>query len=472
MTHVPYERNRQGIAVTILVCATAFTATRPGLADEKADCTTCHKEQATLLLTSIHGTLACQECHGGPSNYMLGADDMARYTRATAPGEIRTAFGHGDAFTGKATRADVPNLCGKCHSDIERMNPYGMRTDQLSAYWTSGHGKHLKETGDDRVAVCIDCHGSHDIFKATEVTSRTNPANIPATCGECHGNSELMSEFDLPTEVVDEYRQSVHGTLLFEQGDLGAPTCATCHGSHGAAPPGFASVRTVCGQCHQHASQNFATSIHASQEEHKGCVQCHGGGPTANFHLIERITKPTGVLIDRYKHLMSIDPEASAEDVAHAINPDPRRIINHAIDSCTDCHEDLEDDESLPKLFALIDSIAAAEKKYVETAAYLDKVGQGVILVENERFKFEEARTHLIALAPLQHTLDIDKVSAKVAELDKVCDEVNTDLQGLEADLDRRYAALGPMWAFCIVFSIAIYAKFKQLKKRYVAPLP
>lgn len=472
MIHAPRIRMRRRIVPAVLVCATTWAATRPGLADEPASCKTCHTEQAALLPTSVHGTLACQECHGGPDKYTLSADEMARYTRPIAPGEVRPMFQHGDEFSGKAKRADIPNLCGNCHADVARMNPYGIATDQLSAYWTSGHGKRLKETGDDRVAVCIDCHGSHDIFKASEVTSRTHPTNVPGTCGQCHANAELMGEFDLPVAIVDEYRRSVHGKLLFEQGDLGSPTCATCHGNHAAAPPGFTSVRTICGQCHQQESQNFATSIHAVQEEHKGCVQCHGGGPSANFHLIERITKPAGVLIQRYKHLMSTVPDATAQEVAEAINPDPRRIINNAIESCTDCHEDLEDDESLPKLFALIDAIAEADKKYVETAAHLDKVGEGVLLVDNQRFKFEEARTHLIALAPLQHTLDIDKVAAKVSQLNKVCDEVNEELRELETDLDRRYAALAPMWGFCLVFSIALYAKFKQLKKRYVKPLP
>ena len=43
--------------------------------------------------------------------------------------------------------------------------------------------------------------------------------------------------------------------------------------------------------------------------------------------------------------------------------------------------EDLEDDESLPKLFTVLDDIAAAERKYVETARRLDEVGQGVLLL-------------------------------------------------------------------------------------------
>jgi len=441
-------------------------------AEEEADCTTCHKEQMTQLPTSVHASLSCTECHGGPKNYQLSSEQLARYTRPIAPGEVRQPFDHGADFVGKAKRPDIPNLCGSCHADVERMNQYGIPTDQLAAYWTSGHGKALKNNGDENVAVCTDCHGAHDIFKSSEVTSRTHPRNVPDTCGRCHGDEALMSKYDLPAQIMDEYRESVHGNLLLDLGDLGAPNCATCHGNHAAAPPGFASVQNVCGQCHQAASKNFATSIHASQEEFHGCVQCHGGGPDAHFHKIERINQPPGILIQRYKHLMSVDPDVLEANIAETIHPDPQRIIKNAIESCTECHDDLQDDESLPKLFQIMDGIGAAERRYVTTASYLDKVGQGVLLVDNQRFKFEDAKTHLIALAPLQHTLDNDKVEAKVEELNKVCDEVTTELKDLEKDLGYRYSALGPMWGFCIVFSIALYVKFKRLKKQYVKPLP
>jgi hypothetical protein len=384
----------------------------------------------------------------------------------------RPAFGHGAAFTGKPARTAVPQLCGDCHADVARMNPYGLRTDQLSAYWTSGHGKILKERSDSRVAVCIDCHGAHDVLKPSEATSKTNPLNVPDTCGRCHADAALMKEFDRPAAVVDEYRRSVHGELLLAKGDTGAPTCATCHGNHAAAPPGFASVRAVCGQCHQHAATNFATSIHAGQAEFHGCVQCHGGGPDAHFHMIERITKPTGVQIQRYAHLMKTDPKPTAEQVTQTLHSAPREILQRALAGCTACHEEIESDESLPKLFKLIDAISVAERKYVETAHELDRMGQGVLLVENQRFKFEDAKTHLIALAPLQHSLDNELVAKKVAELDTVCDEVRAELVALENGLLWRKRALIPIWAFALLFSAALYAKYKSLRARHVVSLP
>ena len=48
-----------------------------------------------------------------------------------------------------------------------------------------------------------------------------------------------------------------------------------------------------------------------------------------------------------------------------------------------------------------LDTIADAEHRYVESANYLERVARGILLVDAQRFKFEEATTHLIALAPL-----------------------------------------------------------------------
>ncbi len=467
MRDSPFMRRRLvGIACAI---AGLSAVAAPGTRAELVDCSACHADQHGLLSNSVHVTIRCQECHGGYESYSLAADQMAPY--AQPPGR-RPAFEHGQPFLGKPDRAEVPQLCGECHANIARMNPYGIRTDQLAAYWTSVHGKTLKEKGETRVAICTDCHGSHDVMKPNEQTSKTNPLNVPATCGKCHADVGLMAQFGVPVEVVDEYRRSVHGNLLLQRGDTGAPTCATCHGNHAATPPGFASVGAVCGKCHQGAASYFAASIHASQTEFHGCVQCHGGGPNAHFHLIERITKPTGVLIERYAHLLESESNPSAERVAETLHSDPKEIMDRALPGCLDCHEEPAEDAGVRKFFGLLDSIASAERKYVETATQLDQVGRGVLLVEDERFKFEDAKTHLIALAPLQHSLDPDLVAKKVGELDVVCGEVHADLSRLETGLQWRYKLLIPIWGFALVFSAMLYAKYKSLRRQYVVPLP
>ena len=454
---------RFGIVFFIVGCIA-----NTSLADDKVTCVSCHRQQAGELAASVHGELDCQACHKGSQSYTLSADRLQAYSATDG----RPPFDHGAEFAGKPARTDNPTLCGECHADVERMNPYGLRVDQLARYRTSQHGKTLTQKGDDRVATCLDCHGAHDVLPANHPKSKTHPLNVPEMCAACHADEKLMGEYDLPVEVVAEYKQSVHGKLLLEQRDIGAPTCATCHGNHSAVPPGFATVHKVCGQCHEHVEKNFATTIHAEQTEHKGCVQCHGGGDGRHFHLIERITNPAGLMIQRYAHLLESVPNPTPEQITATIHPGPKTIIERTLSTCTECHDEIDEDESLPKLFEVLDDIAEAERYYVKTARRLDEVEQGVLLVDSQRFKFEDAKTHLIALAPLQHTLNNSVVAEEVSKLTDVCDEVNSELDDLERGLRWRHRALIPIWVFAILFSGALYAKYRQLKSAYVKPLP
>ena len=92
----------------------------------------------------------------------------------------------------------------------------------------------------------------------------------------------------------------------------------------------------------------------------------------------------------------------------------------------------------------------------------------GVLLVDNQPFKFEDAKTKLLELAPTQHSLDIKKVDTKVAELDAICAEIDGELDDLEQGLRLRHMALIPIWVFTLGFATLWYVKYKQLHKDYV----
>jgi hypothetical protein len=157
-----------------------------------------------------------------------------------------------------------------------------------------------------------------------------------------------MAQYELSAEVVTEYRQSVHGRLLYELKDTGAPTCASCHDNHAAVPPGFADVGQVCGKCHTATAEHFSKSVHASLEGFKGCVQCHGGGPGSHSHLIEKITKPAGVMLQRYAHLLQSHPTPTAEQITAAIHEDPKQLINRVLPRAA-IATTVDEDESLQK---------------------------------------------------------------------------------------------------------------------------
>jgi hypothetical protein len=207
--------------------------------------------------------LTCASCHGGDPT-KADMDAMSKAAR----------------FRGKIMRSQIPELCGRCHSDGAFMRKYNpsLRTDQLSQYKTSVHGK-LFAKGDTKVAVCVDCHGVHGLRPASDTRSKVHPLNIAQTCARCHADASYMKGYSIPTDQFAQYGTSVHHDALAVRGDLSAPTCTTCHGNHGAAPPGVDSVQNVCSKCHAFQDQMYEKSTHKAAFQSAGlpgCVVCHG----------------------------------------------------------------------------------------------------------------------------------------------------------------------------------------------------
>lgn len=199
---------------------------------------------------------------------------------------------HGAAGAGKIPRTAVPKLCARCHSDANLIHRYRpqQRVDQLAQYETSVHGKRLA-AGDANVATCIDCHGVHDIREVKDPLSPVHPLRLPETCARCHADAAHMQRYKLSTDQFADYRRSVHWEALAKRGDLSAPSCATCHGNHGAAPPQVASVSVVCGSCHALIEDLYGKSPHKpafSQMGLAGCVVCHGN---------HAVTKPSAAML-------------------------------------------------------------------------------------------------------------------------------------------------------------------------------
>ena len=71
-----------------------------------------------------------------------------------------------------------------------------------------------------------------------------------------------MKAYGIPTDQFAKYSTSVHHEALAVRGDLSAPTCTTCHGNHGAAPPGVDKVQNVCANCHAFQAQMYEKSSH------------------------------------------------------------------------------------------------------------------------------------------------------------------------------------------------------------------
>ena len=285
------------LALSCPVAAQQAPAPQADASEARAatSCLACHgstdwfdAEAVERIVTGFRGgahaaaDLSCHDCHGGNPDPELAEDPDAAMDAAFEPNPYR----------GAPERGAIPGFCGSCHSDPRFMRRYqpDPRVDQEREYWTSHHGQAL-QAGDDRVATCIDCHGTHGILGPSAPGSPVHATRVAETCRRCHGDPETMAGYTtedgrpLPVDQYALWTRSVHAAAMFEKEDLTAPTCNDCHGNHGATPPGLDSIAFVCGQCHGREAELFrARAKRAGFQTHseyvaglgpEACAECH-----------------------------------------------------------------------------------------------------------------------------------------------------------------------------------------------------
>lgn len=234
----------------------------------------------------------CQICHGRPDFKVLRPD-----------GRVERLYVDPDVI---ASSAHAGRECEDCHADIteiphapgaERVictrchfagNPSGApQTDMYKDYSESVHGVEARE-GNPRAPVCQDCHGSHGVRAPADTASTVYKTRVPELCGSCH------------LESYADYRTSVHGVALIDEGHLDAPACTDCHGEHRILRhtlPGSSvyptNVGRTCAVCHAAEAIMSKYGIETAQvetyeESYHGiagkfgertvanCASCHG----------------------------------------------------------------------------------------------------------------------------------------------------------------------------------------------------
>jgi hypothetical protein len=337
-------------------------------AQESSCVTHCHGKESTESRRSVHaGVLACIDCHGG---------------NPAAQRDKERSHDPEAGFRGALGRASIPELCGSCHSDPLRMHAYALPTDQLAHYRNSSHGKASLEKGDAASAVCTDCHGTHGIFPGTDPRAPTARANQPATCGRCHGDAALMKGYGLPADTIERFRGSVHGRALLQGQSRGAPSCADCHGSHGAAPPGMRDIVQVCGHCHEKTREDYRKSAHFSSGE-MGCAACHEEEST--------------------------DYDRSGCTACHGAHEIPAPGVwlyeGSDVGRCGHCHRE-EGARSREVTEAILHGRARLEKAMQQTLRDLRGAKEVGLFLEHENVYLLESRRALVSVQPLSHSLD------------------------------------------------------------------
>ena len=234
--------------------------------------------------------------------------------------------------------------CLSCHNDpnLSMTLPDG---EKLSLYISPD--KLAKSVHSPLGIECEACH--------TEITTYPHPKidyqnkrelsrSYYLTCKKCH-----------PTNY-EKTLDSMHAKAA-EAGNLNAPVCTDCHGTHDVQSPDKPRTRvsTTCGQCHSDIYQQYKSSVHGNaliQEDNPDvpvCTDCHGvhniqnprtalfrvetpelcAGCHANEKLMSKYGLPANVY-DIYK--------LSWHGVDVSVYQARWPTIWHTSAVCTDCH--------------------------------------------------------------------------------------------------------------------------------------
>ena len=204
-------------------------------------CKQCHDEQYIKTLDSVHqvalaggntNAAVCTDCHNPHYQSRLTDEQTGELTpeaRIHVPEtcarchstiyEMYETTVHGSALTGEGN-PDVPTcidchgvhnitdpttnefrlaspveMCGKCHTDEEKMSKYGISTNVLNTYVGDFHGTTVifeQQSPDQETnkPVCFDCHGIHDIKSVDDPQSGIAiKENLLVKCARCHSDS-------------------------------------------------------------------------------------------------------------------------------------------------------------------------------------------------------------------------------------------------------------------------------------------
>lgn len=215
------------------------------------NCYDCHEVE--IEEESIHGGFDCVDCHSLVKQ--LGEEHM-------------------DADF----REDPSAPCNQCHGEI------------AEEYATSIHSQSIVDaTATEDAAHCFHCHGSHEIYPASNPKSMVYSLNLAETCGECHANQELVDKYGIPDiHPVEAFSRSYHAKRLVEREDRMAATCNDCHGVHDikvntdpTSTISHANISTTCGNCHDRIFLEYKNSVHwkalaRGSRESPTCIDCHG----------------------------------------------------------------------------------------------------------------------------------------------------------------------------------------------------
>jgi cytochrome b subunit of formate dehydrogenase len=256
---------RRGRWTTCLCVLLVLAVAGWARAQSNDDCLMCHEDPDLS-----------QERDGRVISLYLDQNKFARSVHGQM--EMECIDCHADLAGSDFPHAEKTDLvdCAMCHDDVAEI------------YQGSLHGQAVA-AGERFAPHCWDCHGAHDILKATDPASNVTKYNIPFMCGRCHKEgTEVNRLYDIPQDsILTHYSQGIHGEGLYKQGLTVSAVCIDCHTAHNVLPhtdPRSSifhdNVPKTCQKCHGLIEQVHRKVIRGELWEKEPnkvpvCIDCH-----------------------------------------------------------------------------------------------------------------------------------------------------------------------------------------------------
>lgn len=459
---------------------------------ENYNCITCHLELDDEVITppvndwmkSVHREVGikCADCHGGdPHNEDLAMEEEA-------------------GFLGAPDRVDIPDFCAKCHSDAKKMKEYGnLPTNQHALYSKSVHGK-KSASGDNKAAVCVDCHGKHNIKRVKAPNSSVHRKNISKTCAKCHSDTRLMRRYNQRSDQFLLYSGSVHGKKV-AGGDMEAAVCIDCHNNHDIlevkdplSTVNRKNVINTCGKCHnkkeifeKRRKPYNQLELYKKSHHYKmltqgdvlvpTCVECHANHAVLPVRS-ERVqticfTCHTGQA-EFYKsspHWEAFQKDGEPicltchknHDIAH---PTLNKYTADGDNDCIGCHD--EDSDAYKAGLTLKSSLESATKAYRSAVANLERLesdGHGGFETSSLAKKVEKTGERLKELHTLTHRLDIKAVKRDSEKLIKTAQTVDNQVDEFWEEIRTRKFGLAFAWVIFLGLGGSLWKWSRSVEK-------
>jgi predicted CXXCH cytochrome family protein len=354
---------------------------------------------------------------------------------------------------------------------------------------------------------CNDCHGGDPNADTKEAAKdpakgylgKPKTLDIPAYCGKCHSDANLMKKFN-PSLRVDqerEYYTSVHGKLL-KTGESRVATCISCHSVHGIRAISDplssvypANVAETCAKCHASADYmhgfgipsdqyaKYKTSVHAQALYEKQdlsaptCNDCHGNhGATPPG--IASVANVCGQCHARQAELFQTSPHKAAFDKKelgecitchsnHAINkPGDQLLGTNQGSLCINCHTNGDKGFiAADHMRSRIDELIASTNKSSEILNRAERAGMEVSKPKFELKGATDALTHARVLIHSSSADEVDKVIGPGLEVAQKDYQSGVDAL---AELSFRRKGLAVSLVFILFLALLVYLKVRQIE--------